>query len=48
MHGIGKLYILTRAISHPELFVDTAMLDGILKDWHASIASYSRELGIFR
>jgi HD-like signal output (HDOD) protein len=37
MHGIGKLYILTRAISHPELFVDTAMLDGILKDWHASI-----------
>jgi HD-like signal output (HDOD) protein len=37
MHGIGKLYVLTRAISHPELFVDTAMLDGILKDWHASI-----------
>src|SRR6202795_590607 len=32
MHGIGKLYVLTRAIGHPELFVDTAMLDGILKD----------------
>jgi HD-like signal output (HDOD) protein len=37
MHGIGKLYVLTRAISHPELFVDTTILDGILKDWHASI-----------
>jgi HD-like signal output (HDOD) protein len=37
MHGIGKLYVLTRATSHPELFADTVMLDGILRDWHASI-----------
>ena len=37
MHGIGKLYVLTRAASHPELFADRAMLDGILNDWHASI-----------
>jgi HD-like signal output (HDOD) protein len=37
MHGIGKLYVLTRAISHPELFADPAMLDGIINDWHASI-----------
>jgi HD-like signal output (HDOD) protein len=37
MHGIGKLYVLTRAISHPELFADSAMLDGIINDWHASI-----------
>jgi HD-like signal output (HDOD) protein len=37
MHGIGKLYVLTRATSHPELFADTVMLNGILKDWHASI-----------
>ena len=37
MHGIGKLYVLTRAISHPELFADSEMLDGIINDWHASI-----------
>ena len=37
MHGIGKLYVLTRAINHPELFADSAMLDGIINDWHASI-----------
>ena len=38
MHGIGKLYVLTRATSHPELFADRAMLDSIINDWHASIA----------
>jgi HD-like signal output (HDOD) protein len=37
MHGIGKLYVLTRATSHPELFSDSEMLDGIINDWHASI-----------
>ena len=37
MHGIGKLYVLTRATRHPELFADSAMLDGIINDWHASI-----------
>lgn len=37
MHGIGKLYVLTRAIRHPELFADREMLDGIINDWHASI-----------
>jgi len=37
MHGIGKLYVLTRATSHPELFSDREMLDGIINDWHASI-----------
>lgn len=37
MHGIGKLYVLTRAASHPELFADTETLDDILNDWHASI-----------
>ena len=29
--------MLTRASSHPELFADTAALNGILSDWHASI-----------
>jgi len=37
MHGIGKLYILTRAIDHPELFVGKTTLDDIIGDWHASI-----------
>src|SRR5450631_308825 len=37
MHGIGKLYVLTRAVNHPELFADGAVLDAIVNDWHASI-----------
>jgi HD-like signal output (HDOD) protein len=37
MHGIGKLYVLTRAVNHPELFADSVMLDAIINDWHASI-----------
>jgi HD-like signal output (HDOD) protein len=37
MHGIGKLYVLTRAIDHPELFANKNMLDDIVKEWHASI-----------
>jgi HD-like signal output (HDOD) protein len=37
MHGIGKLYVLTRATSHVELFADTATLESIISDWHASI-----------
>ena len=37
MHGIGKLYVLTRATSHPELFSDSEMLDGVVNDWHAAI-----------
>jgi HD-like signal output (HDOD) protein len=37
MHGIGKLYVLTRAIDHPELFVSDRTLDDIIGEWHASI-----------
>jgi HD-like signal output (HDOD) protein len=37
MHGIGKLYVLTRAVNHPDLFSDRVMLDAIINDWHASI-----------
>ena len=37
MHGIGKLYIMTRAAQHPELFVDNETLDEICGSWHASI-----------
>lgn len=37
MHGIGKLYILTRASDHPALFGGEAELNEIINDWHASI-----------
>jgi len=37
MHGIGKLYVLTRATGHPELFASDATLNQIIADWHASI-----------
>jgi HD-like signal output (HDOD) protein len=37
MHGIGKLYILTRAADHPELFANKHTLDDIINDWHPSI-----------
>jgi HD-like signal output (HDOD) protein len=37
MHGIGKLYVLTRATEHLELFASTATLDEIIKEWHPSI-----------
>jgi HD-like signal output (HDOD) protein len=37
MHGIGKLYVLTRAVDHPELFASAATLNDIIGEWHASI-----------
>jgi putative nucleotidyltransferase with HDIG domain len=37
LHGIGKLYILTRAEGHPELFAEQGAIEQIMRDWHASI-----------
>jgi HD-like signal output (HDOD) protein len=37
MHGIGKLYVLTRATGHPELFAQTDTLNDIIAEWHVSI-----------
>jgi HD-like signal output (HDOD) protein len=37
MHGIGKLYILTRATDHPELFASESVLNDIINDWYPSI-----------
>ena len=37
MHGIGKLYILTRATDHPELFASETVLHDIINDWYPSI-----------
>lgn len=38
LHGMGKLYILTRAVKHPGLFKDTTTYNQIVRDWHTSIA----------
>jgi HD-like signal output (HDOD) protein len=38
LHGVGKLYILTRASRHPALFTDQAAYGEILRDWHANVA----------
>jgi HD-like signal output (HDOD) protein len=38
LHGIGHLYILTRASKHPKLFANEAVFHGIVRDWHTSIA----------
>jgi HD-like signal output (HDOD) protein len=37
MHGIGKLYILTRAADHPELFASEIALNDIISEWYPSI-----------
>jgi HD-like signal output (HDOD) protein len=37
LHAIGKLYILTRASKHPELFANEVVLDDIIADWHPAI-----------
>lgn len=38
MHGMGRVYILTRAVKHPELFGDTAAYHQIVRDWNAQVA----------
>ncbi len=37
MHGIGKLYVLTRVAEHPELFESAVTVNQIIDDWHAQI-----------
>ena len=36
--GVGRIYILTRASNHPELFADPGAYQAIVNDWHISIA----------
>jgi len=38
LHGLGELYILTRAWQHPRLFAEEPALRAILRDWHANVA----------
>jgi HD-like signal output (HDOD) protein len=38
LHGIGKLYILTRSSQHPRLFADQVAYSQIVRDWHSPVA----------
>jgi HD-like signal output (HDOD) protein len=38
LHGVGRLYILTRALKHRELFADQQAYQEIEANWHLSIA----------
>lgn len=38
VHGVGKLYILTRAMRHPALFSDRVSYLRVERDWHGGIA----------
>lgn len=37
LHGIGKLYILSRHERHPVLFADEEALAQVIRDWHANV-----------
>lgn len=37
VHDIGKFYILTRIVDHPELYEDPLTMNGVLQDWHPGI-----------
>jgi HD-like signal output (HDOD) protein len=38
LHGIGRLYIIARAVKHKNLFADQAAFMAIERDWQSSIA----------
>jgi HD-like signal output (HDOD) protein len=38
LHGIGRLYILTRLPKFPALLADAAAVDVVMRDWHADVA----------
>ncbi len=38
MHGMGRVYILTRAVKHPGLFNDPGTYHQIVRDWNAQVA----------
>lgn len=39
LHGIGRLYIMTRAVEYPALFANLASYQSVERDWHLSIAA---------
>jgi HD-like signal output (HDOD) protein len=38
VHGVGKIYILTRASRHPGLFADEQSYQALVRDWHGNVA----------
>jgi len=38
LHGVGRLYVLTRSARHPGLFHDAGSLNEIIRNWSAPIA----------
>jgi HD-like signal output (HDOD) protein len=38
MHNVGRIYILTRASSHPALVADQLTYQSIVRDWHTNVA----------
>ena len=38
LHGVGKLYILSRAHQHQDLLADPTTYAAIVRDWHSNIA----------
>lgn len=38
LHGIGRLYILTRVTAYPQLLADQGVYSAIVREWHAPIA----------
>jgi HD-like signal output (HDOD) protein len=39
LHGVGRLYIMTRAVRHPALFSNPSSYQLIERDWHLSIGT---------
>jgi len=38
MHNVGRIYILTRASTHPALYADQLTYQSIVRDWHTNVA----------
>jgi HD-like signal output (HDOD) protein len=38
LHSMGRVYILTRAVKHPDLFQDVVAYQQIVRDWNTSVA----------
>jgi HD-like signal output (HDOD) protein len=37
LHGVGRLYILTRADRHAALFSDPEAMEQVMREWHANV-----------
>jgi HD-like signal output (HDOD) protein len=39
LHGVGRLYVMTRAVRYPSLFANPASYQLIERDWHLSVGA---------